>query len=160
MCRVQVLNGAVLSPNCYVEMSRFSHLRQTLTSYPTRSVTAELIKIVRRIAALDGFEYSQFSAYLDQYQADRRALLATKPNATEQIQQLDWHCDVIRACWQGFQCSSVEELCGEITGLLLAQSPSSAWEGWELASLLRVKETFGRRRSMLQKFWGLPTRQL
>ncbi|MCS6815451.1 MAG: hypothetical protein NZ772_18015, partial [Cyanobacteria bacterium] len=108
-------------------------------------MTAELIKILRRIAALDGFEYRQFATYLEQYQADRCALLATKPNATEQIQQLDWHCEVIRACWQGFQCSSIEELCGEITGLLLVRSPSSAGAGWKLADLLGAIGKYGRK---------------
>ncbi len=83
-----------------------------------RSTTAELVRIVRRVATMDGFQFEKFCDYLNRYQLARTALFSSKPDGWEHIYRLSWQCNAIRACVVGFQCQTIAELCSEIVNLL------------------------------------------
>ena len=76
-----------------------------------------LIAIVREVSRMDGFRFNQFSYYLSIYQQTKTAILARKPNANTEIEQLNDYCEAIRVCLEGFHCKTIDTLCYEIEGL-------------------------------------------
>ncbi len=82
-----------------------------------RSVAAELVRIVRRVAAMDGFQFDQFLTYLNNYQLARTQLLSSKHNGAAKVQDLDLHCSILRICLKSFQSQSVESLCFDLESL-------------------------------------------
>jgi len=90
---------------------------QTHVASRKRSVAAEVVRIVRRIAATDGFQFDQFLSYLNKYQLTRTTLLVGKPNGAEKVQAFTLYCYAIRVCLEGFQSQSIESLCFDLEGL-------------------------------------------
>jgi len=82
-----------------------------------RSTAAELVKIVRRVTAMDGFQFDQFLSYLNNYQLARTLLLSSKQNGAEKVRALTLYCYTLRVCLEGFQSQSVESFCCDLEGL-------------------------------------------
>lgn len=83
-----------------------------------------LTAIAREVAQLPGFTFRQFAEYLEEYRANRIARLKQRANSEAQIESFSDRVDGVKACYEAFECKTLEAFCMKIEGLFSDDRPS------------------------------------
>jgi superfamily I DNA/RNA helicase len=89
-----------------------------------RDIGRMLTAIAREVAQLPGFTFHQFGEYLEEYRTNRIAKLRQRSNSEAQIESFSDRVDGVKACYEAFNCKTLEAFCMEIEGLFSDDRPS------------------------------------
>ena len=89
-----------------------------------RDIGRMLTAIARDVAQIRGFSFRRFSEFLEEYRSKRVAKLQQRANPEAQIESFCDRVDGVKACYETFECKTLEAFCLEIEGLFSDDRPS------------------------------------
>ncbi|MBS0016302.1 MAG: Hsp70 family protein [Arthrospira sp. SH-MAG29] len=119
-----------------------------------RDIGTSITSIAQEISQISGFTYSKLPTYLKDWEQQKLEKLQSNPDNEGKIQSLRDRCQSIIACYEGFNCFSIEELCTRLERLF-----SDEQRGVILSTIHRAKG-LQNRRVMILDYDRLPLKWL
>ena len=89
-----------------------------------RDIGRMLTAIARDVSQIQGFTFRRFAEFLEEYRSKRVAKLQQKANSEAQIESFCDRVNGVKACYEAFECKTLEAFCLEIEGLFSDDRPS------------------------------------
>lgn len=115
-----------------------------------RDIGKSITSIAQEISKISGFTYSKLPKYAQNWEQQKLEKLQSNPDNEGKIQSLRDRCQSIIACYEGFNCLSIEELCNRLERLFSDDRP-----GVMLSTIHRAKG-LQNRRVMILNYGELP----
>lgn len=119
-----------------------------------RDIGTSITSIAQEISQISGFTYYKLPTYLKDWEQQKLEKLQSNPDNEGKIQSLRDRCQSIIACYEGFNCFSIEELCTRLERLFSDEQP-----GVMLSTIHRAKG-LQNRRVMILDYDKLPLKWL
>ncbi|MDT9187627.1 MAG: Hsp70 family protein [Limnospira sp. PMC 894.15] len=119
-----------------------------------RDIGTSITSIAQEISRISGFTYSKLPIYVKDWEQQKLEKLQSNPDNEGKIQSLRDRCQSIIACYEGFNCSSIEKLCNRLERLFGDDRP-----GVILSTIHRAKG-LQNRRVMILDYEKLPLKWL
>ncbi|MCT7952981.1 Hsp70 family protein [Ancylothrix sp. C2] len=119
-----------------------------------RDIGTSITSIAQEISRSSGFTYSKLPIYVKDWEQQKLEKLQSNPDNEDKIQSLRDRCQSIIACYEGFDCYSIEQLCNQLEKLF-----SDDRLGVILSTIHRAKG-LQNRRVMILDYEKLPLKWL
>lgn len=119
-----------------------------------RDIGTSITSLAQDISQISGFTYSELPKYVKDWEQQKLEKLQSNPDNEGKIQSLRDRCQSIIACYEGFNCLSIEKLCNRLERLFSDDRP-----GVMLSTIHRAKG-LQNRRVMILDYDRLPLKWL